>query len=127
MQVVVFKALNSCCWSKALMLLVETCVAHTTLPSTHPFPHSSPAFAPPPLPLFSLPPPALYWFDPLPLPPPVCVQPLPDLTGWQYGGRAQLGNTVTDVWQLGYRQGEKTSSYRFFISVRGRGVLRGGV
>ena len=47
------------------------------------------------------------------------LQPLPDISEWQYAGSTVLGNTEAHLWQLYRKQQEKVSSYTFYVDPEG--------
>lgn len=54
------------------------------------------------------------------LPPhPSAQQPLPDISGWLYGGTTSIGNSEVHIWQLFERKWGKTSTYTFYTTPEG--------
>eukprot|EP00882_Tetradesmus_deserticola_P005396 GHRQ01005678.1.p1 GENE.GHRQ01005678.1~~GHRQ01005678.1.p1 ORF type:complete len:200 (+),score=73.28 GHRQ01005678.1:390-989(+) len=48
--------------------------------------------------------------------------PLPDISGWLYGGTTEIGNAPVHIWQLFDRQAGKTSTYTFYTTPEGTPV-----
>jgi hypothetical protein len=57
----------------------------------------------------------------------VPCQPLPDISGWLYGGVTEIGNAPVHIWQLFDRQGGKTSTYTFYTTPDGSPVRCVGI
>jgi hypothetical protein len=52
-----------------------------------------------------------------------CVlQPLPDISGWEYGGTASLHNAQVHIWQRFNKQMGKVSTYTFYTTEDGTPV-----